>query len=80
MSPQDIKAKIAQAGTSQAAIAAYLGVRSASIGRVIRGEMRSKRIETELAKIVGKPIDVRPPKRPGRPKTVWTGKVVQVAA
>lgn len=73
MNPSDIKAKIVQAGTSQSAIAAYLGVRPASVGRVIRGEMRSQRIEDELSKIVGKKINTGPHKKSGRPKTVWTG-------
>lgn len=75
MNPLDIKAKIAQAGTSQAAIATYLGVSPASVGRVIRGNLRSKRIEAELSKIVGQPISPAP-KKPGRPKSVWTGEVV----
>lgn len=76
MNPSDIKAKIAQAGTSQAAIATYLGVSPASVGRVIRGNLRSKRIEAELSKIVGQPIFPDTPKKPGRPKLVWTGEVI----
>lgn len=75
MHPFDIKTKIAEAGTSQAAIAAYLKVRAASVGRVIRGEMRSQRIEVELSKIVGQPVFSAPRKVPGRPKTTWTGQV-----
>lgn len=76
MNPSDIKAKIAQAGTSQAAIAAYLGVSAASVGRVIRGDLRSQRIEAELSKIVGQPLFPDTPKKPGRPKLVWTGEVI----
>jgi hypothetical protein len=80
LSPEKIKAKIAQAGTSQAAIAKHLGVRAASVGKVIKGEMRSKRIEAELQKITGQPVNPRPCRALGRPKTVWSGKVMQVAA
>lgn len=79
MRPLDIKTKIALAGTSQAAIAAYLKVRSASIGRVIRGEMRSQRIEAELSKIVGQPVFDAPCGKPGRPKTTWTGQLAAPA-
>jgi lambda repressor-like predicted transcriptional regulator len=80
MSPHDIKAKIALAGTSQAAIAKHLGVRPASVAKVIKGEMRSKRIEAELKKITGQTVNPRPCRPLGRPKTVWTGKVMQVTA
>jgi len=80
MNPSDIKAKIAQAGTSQAAIATYLGVSAGSVARVIRGNLRSQRIEAELSKIVGQPLFPGTPKKAGRPKSVWTGEVVQPPA
>lgn len=51
MTPDDIRAKIVQAGTSQTAIAKFLKVRPASVGRVISGAMRSARIEAELLSI-----------------------------
>jgi lambda repressor-like predicted transcriptional regulator len=78
MKPQDTKAAIARAGTSQAAIAEHLGVSPHSISRVINGTMRSKRIEAELQKITGKPLHPTPSVR-GRRKTVWTGQVGAVA-
>lgn len=73
MKPQDTKAAIAKAGTSQTAIADYLGVSINSVSRVINGTMRSKRIEAELQKITGKPLHDKPSVR-GRRKTVWTGQ------
>lgn len=76
MEPKDIKAKIVLAGTTQAAIARHLGVSSNAVGRVLRGESRSTRIEFELSKIVGKVINNAPHRRRGRRKTVWTGQVV----
>lgn len=74
VNPQDIKAAIAKAGTSQTAIAAHLGVSITSVYRVINGTLRSTRIENELQKITGKPLHATPAKR-GRRKTVWTGAV-----
>lgn len=72
MKPEDIRAAIVRAGTSQQAIADYLGVRAQSVGRVISGQTRSARIEDELAKITGKPIHAKRNK-PGRRKSVWNG-------
>ena len=75
MKPQDTKAAIAKAGTTQKAIADYLGVTTHSVGRVINGTMRSARIEAELQKLTGKPLHDKPSVR-GRRKTVWTGQGV----
>jgi transcriptional regulator with XRE-family HTH domain len=72
MKPEDIKAAIAMAGTSQTAIARHLGVSPNSVSRVICGAMRSTRIEAELQKITGKPLHASKPVR-GRKKTVWSG-------
>lgn len=71
--PQDTKAAIAKAGTSQTAIARHLGVSLNSVQRVINGTLRSKRIEAELEKITGKPLHSTPSVR-GRRRTVWTGQ------
>lgn len=79
MKPEDIKACIARAGTSQAALAAHLGCSPNSVSRVINGAMRSKRIEAELRKLTGRPIHATPSKR-GRKKTVWSGTANGVAA
>lgn len=75
MKPQDTKAAITRANTSQTAIAAHLGVSLNSVSRVINGTMRSKRIEAELQKLTGKPLHETPSVR-GRRKTVWTGQGV----
>lgn len=72
MSPNEIKAAIALAGSTQTALAAYLGVSMQSVSRVINGRLRSTRIEAELAKIIGKPPFGALPKR-GRPKSSWNG-------
>jgi len=80
MNPNCIKSKIAAAGTSQAAIANYLGVKPGSVAKVVRGHMRSERIEAELSKIVGQTIFPGPRRKPGRPKSVWNGQIEQVAA
>lgn len=79
MKPEEIRAAIALAGTSQAAVATHLGVTPQSVGRVISKTMRSARIERELEKITGKPIHDKKNK-PGRPKAVWTGRQVGRAA
>lgn len=71
--PQDIKAAIAKAGTSQTAIARHLGVQLNSVSRVINGTLRSQRIEAELQKLTGKPLHDTPSVR-GRRRTVWTGQ------
>lgn len=72
MTPNDIKAAIAKAGTSQAAIAEHLEVSVGSVWRVINGTLRSTRIEAELQKITGRPLHAAKPKR-GRQKSVWNG-------
>ncbi len=74
MQPYEIKAAIMRVGTSQSAIAEYLGVTRSCVVRVISGQARSARIEAELEKITGKPIHPDRPK-PGRVKTVWNGEV-----
>lgn len=74
MSPDEIKKAIARAGTSQAAIAEYLGKHVHSVNAVVNGHMRSTLIEAELEKIIGHP-PFGPKKKGGRPKTVWTGEV-----
>lgn len=74
MNHLNIKAAIMKAGTSQAAIAAYLNVTPTSVGRVVAGTLRSKRIEKEIEKIVG-PGVFPPSRKRGRQKTCWTGKL-----
>jgi len=79
MTPEEIKAAIARAGTTQTAIASHLDVRVQSIGRVIKGTMRSAKIEAELAKLTGKPLHASQAK-PGRPKSTWNGQHTEASA
>lgn len=74
MTPQEIKAQIALAGTTQSAIARHLGMNVSFFGRVIAGTARSARAEAALERITGKPINTAPRKKGGRTKTVWTGQ------
>lgn len=78
MKPQEIKAAIVKAGTTQVAIATHLGVTPQSLGRVIAGRMRSARIEAELEKLTGKPIHAHKSK-PGRQRAVWNGQRAEAA-
>jgi ribosome-binding protein aMBF1 (putative translation factor) len=79
MNKVDIKAAIDRAGTSQAAIAKYLKITPACVGRVMAGTMRSKRVEDELEKLIGKKI-FGESKKAGRTKTTYKGEAQQVAA
>jgi predicted XRE-type DNA-binding protein len=79
MNKSDIKAAIERAGTSQAAIAEFLGVTPNSVGRVIAGTMRSRRVEAELEQLIGKPIFAKA-RKPGRIKTTYRGAAQQVPA
>lgn len=74
MEPEDIKAAIAKAGTSQSGIAAYLGVTTGVVSAVVNKKMRSARVERELEKITKKPIYSNPAKR-GRKRLAWSGQV-----
>jgi lambda repressor-like predicted transcriptional regulator len=79
MKPIDIKAAIARAGTTQAAIAEHLGVTKNSLWRVVNGTLRSARIEAELQQITGCPIHPAKAKR-GRQKSTWSGKAAHQGA
>ncbi len=73
MTPNDIKAAIARAGTSQAAIAEHMKISKGSVWRVVNGTLRSTRIEAELQKLTGKPLHAAKPVK-GRQKSVWNGR------
>jgi predicted ArsR family transcriptional regulator len=79
MKPEEIKAAIVRAGTSQVAIATHLGVTPQSVGRVIKKTMRSERIERELEKLTGGPIHAKKSKV-GRPRATWNGAAKGVSA
>ena len=74
MNPLHIRAKLVEAGVTQASIAEYLDVTPTSIGAVISGKLRSRRIEAEIEKAIGAKAFAQP-LRPGRPKVKWTGHV-----
>jgi predicted XRE-type DNA-binding protein len=74
LEPNQIKEAILRAGTSQSAIATYLGVHVSVVNGVVLKKTRNKRIEKELEKITGAPIHDTPVKR-GPRKTVWTGQI-----
>ncbi len=58
MHPEDIKAALRKAGVTQASLAAELGVARPSVTQAISGGMRSERIQTRIAEIVGQPVKV----------------------
>ena len=72
MKPNDIKAAIQRAGTTQVAIAQYLGVSPSTMNQVISGRTRSARVEAEINKICGKAVFAAP--RPAhRPRSSYNG-------
>lgn len=74
MEPKDIKAAILDAGTSQSAIARYLGIHVSVVNGVVLKKTRNQRVEAQLQAITGKPVYDTPVQR-GPRKTVWTGQV-----
>lgn len=74
MKPNDIKAAISRAGTSQNAIAEYLDLSATTVSGVVNGKTRSARVEAELAKIIGK-APFGPPAKKGPKKSTWHGSV-----
>gem|GEM_PF-2500924 len=51
MHPEDIKAAIRKAGSSQKRIAVRLGVSETTVSNVIKGRVTSRRIANEIARI-----------------------------
>ena len=63
MHPEQIKAEIRMAGTTQAMLADELGIHPASVCLVISGRARSALVQGHIAAIIGKPVDeIWPPK------------------
>ena len=73
MNPIQIRSRLVAVGVTQAAIAAYLKVSPTSVGSVIAGKLRSRRIEEEIEKAIGAKA-FQKSLRPGRPKVKWTGQ------
>ncbi|WP_234082351.1 helix-turn-helix domain-containing protein [Azonexus sp. R2A61] len=63
MHHEKIKAEMRIAGKTPAALARELKVSRACVSGVMRGDTRSKRVASAIAKVVGKPIDL-----------LWPGK------
>lgn len=57
MHPEEIKAAMRIAGTTPAMLCDELQVAASSISQTISGHIKSKRIQTRIAEIIGKPID-----------------------
>lgn len=79
MKPADIKAALSKAGQTQAALARHLGTTSTLVCHVINGRLRSKKVEDELAKLIGRrPFGETP--KPGQKKTVWNPTAPQATS
>lgn len=56
MHPEQIKAEMRIAGTTPAMLCDELGVAASSMSQTISGHIKSKRIQSRIAEIIGKPI------------------------
>ncbi|MNV62821.1 hypothetical protein D3C71_1553850 [compost metagenome] len=65
MHPEEIKAAMRIAGTTPAMLCDELHVAASSVSQTISGHIRSKRIQTRIAEIIGRPIDA-----------IWPNQVV----
>lgn len=57
MHPEEIKAAMRIAGTTPAMLCDELQVAASSVSQTISGHIRSKRIQTRIAEIVGKSVE-----------------------
>ena len=65
MHPEEIKAAMRIAGTTPAMLCDELQVAASSVSQTISGHIKSKRIQTRIADIIGKPIEL-----------IWPNQVV----
>lgn len=65
MHPEQIKAAMRMAGTTPAMLCDELGVAASSVSQTISGHIKSKRIQSRIAQIVGKPVEA-----------IWPNQVV----
>ena len=65
MHPEEIKAAMRMAGTTPAMLCDELGVAASSVSQTISGHIKSKRIQSRIAQIIGKPVEV-----------IWPNQVV----
>ncbi|KAA9180625.1 transcriptional regulator [Delftia sp. BR1] len=65
MHPEEIKAGMRMAGITPAMLCDELGVAASSVSQTISGHIKSKRIQSRIAQILGKPIEA-----------IWPNQVV----
>ncbi|PZP61200.1 MAG: transcriptional regulator [Delftia acidovorans] len=65
MHPEEIKAAMRMAGTTPAMLCDELEVAASSVSQTISGHIKSKRIQSRIAQILGKPIEA-----------IWPNQVV----
>ncbi len=65
MHPEQIKAEMRMAGTTPAMLCDELKVAASSVSQTISGHIKSKRIQSRIAQIIGKPVEV-----------IWPNQVV----
>ncbi|OJX33628.1 MAG: hypothetical protein BGO75_05210 [Burkholderiales bacterium 68-20] len=65
MHPEEIKAAMRMAGTTPAMLCDELQVAASSVSQTISGHIKSKRIQSRIAQIIGKPVEV-----------IWPNQVV----
>lgn len=58
MHPEEIKAAMRMAGVTPAMLADEMKVAAASVSQAIHGQIRSVRIQSRIAQIIGKPLKV----------------------
>ena len=65
MHPEEIKAAMRMAGTTPAMLCDELQGAASSVSQTISGHIKSKRIQSRIAQIIGKPVEV-----------IWPNQVV----
>lgn len=57
MHPEEIKAAMRMAGITPAMLCDELQVAASSVSQTISGHIRSKRIQSRIAEIIGRPVE-----------------------
>ena len=65
MHPEQIKAEMRMAGVTPAMLCDELGVAPSSMSQTISGHIKSRRIQTRISEVIGKPIEA-----------IWPNQVV----
>jgi lambda repressor-like predicted transcriptional regulator len=80
MRPEQIKAELAELGTSLAEISRDLKVSKVSLTNVVRGHGKSARIESAVAEAVGRPLHEVFPDRYSAPEGYQEPAMVSISA